>query len=739
MDSTSLNHYEERLYSVFKTFDVDNSEALSEAAVLALCDALQLEARGAALVDTLFERRDQRVTFAQFRSGLLAVLADPAPPSSAPPPAPAPAEPPPAPAKPASDDDSSGREVAPKFVFGSKKYGRRSRPSRGRPSSSSPPSAPPQPPADPAAELELDHSSRVDAERALQLCRRLHMDGIDRRLVERVFETVPAGETTVGEFFDRLNALLSSSVDGAGAVAEAGALPGGERDQDEDDSLPTELVAEAWEAAGVQRARRLLAELGFSGAALHAAALERALDEECGALHEPAGHSARALLLLAALALARLRRDRTARRAADVAAERDRLRADVDEANRRARILAQEVDENHARLEADLMASLRRAETKHAEALRAVELERAAERERAAGERARFEEELARRVEAEQKLRAEAEAQRARAERLEARVAESEERVLAGERERARLAEELAAAAARAGGEAGEARRAADELAACADELRAENARLRDRCDELCAQLEARPRAPAEPAPPHTWHEEASAAVPLVTVPVKILEGESPPVSLEPSAAEAAEGTDAETEVAILRADLARAEEFHAEERLRFEELVKELETSLEAMREEYDRCEEYWSNKLQQERADSDARLRELQGRLQDLQRQYELSSSARLPAVPEQPSLEQQAQELDAAAADLARRDAALDARDAELARRDADLARRDAELSAKRKELARRERDLARLAHGLDALRRAAVSYTLFSVSAALPQDMTPYYIYLVLILE
>uniref|UniRef100_A0A2A4K188 EF-hand domain-containing protein n=1 Tax=Heliothis virescens TaxID=7102 RepID=A0A2A4K188_HELVI len=135
MDEASMNRYEKQLYTVFKTFDVDNEEALDRSAVHKLCDALQLEDRGAALVNTLFERRSDRVTFAQFRNGLLAVLggaggdtsrAVPAPPPPQPPADPQQPDPPPH----HSDEDSSGREVAPKFVFGSKKYGRRSRPSR---------------------------------------------------------------------------------------------------------------------------------------------------------------------------------------------------------------------------------------------------------------------------------------------------------------------------------------------------------------------------------------------------------------------------------------------------------------------------------------------------------------------------------------------------------------------------------------------------------------------------------
>ncbi|XP_049868116.1 LOW QUALITY PROTEIN: blastoderm-specific protein 25D, partial [Pectinophora gossypiella] len=725
MDSTSLNQYEERLYSVFKTFDVDNEEALNKAAVLQLCDALQLEQRGAALVDTLFERRDQRVTFAQFRSGLLAVLGDPPPPSP-----PLRPETPPPP----SDDDSSGREVAPKFVFGSKKYGRRSRPTRvaAAPAPAPPPAEPPPVAPVPAA-LDLDHESRVDCDGALRLCRRLHMDGIDRRLVERIFESSSTAETTVGEFFDRLNASLTSSI-GDGIAEDAGAAATG----DVEAALPAALVVEEWERVGVPDPRRLLAELGFDAAALVAAELNRALDDELRALAEPP--DARTSLTTAALALARLRLERV-RRAGDVAAaERDRMRLDVDEANRRARILAQEVDENHARLEAELTATLRRTEVRHAEAARFVERERLAERERAAAERAELEAELARRADAEQRLRAEADVLRERLRAGEARAAAAEARAAAAEREGARLAAAAQAAEARAGGAQGAAAQAGAALAAAADELRRDNARLRDRCDELAAQLEARARPRPPAAAPHTWHEEAGAAPVVVTVvaPSVAEGGESPPVSLDlvplPATTErpaSAGEPDAREELAALRARLEEADARHRDEKIRLEDLVKELETSLEQMRVEYERCEEYWSGKLEDEREllaeeqrAGDERLAELVAKVAEYERQY---AGARLPPIPEAPALERQAAELEAELArarrrhaDLQRRDADLQRRDAELQRRDAELQRREAELQCRHQELQRRrddaqrrERDLARLAAGLDTLRRVAVS--------------------------
>lgn len=524
MDGVSMNHYEKQLYSVFKTFDVDNEESLNKSAVLELCDALQLEDRGAALADSLFERRADRVTFAQFRNGLLSVLgAEPA----APPAAPAPAA---APCLSQSDDDSSGREVAPKFVFGSKKYGRRSRPQRSTAADEAP-----EPRAASVSRLDtedkrarssqqmryrrstsamdcrerraaygapgFDHDRRVDCEQALALCRDLCMDGIDRALVDRIFEEAPADHVTVGEFFDRLNASLTTSLE----TTRAGDDVPEDVDEadDADEGASTAQMVRAWEAAGVPRPGRLLMELGFAAATLRPPDLERALDDELRALAEPLDErrDARVVLLVAALELNRFRFRRARRRADVAAAERDKMRADVAEANRRADLLALENDETHARMQAELAAGARRAEARHAEALRLAAAEGAAERERAAAAAARLEAELAQRTEAERRLREEIEALSSRANEAQARASAAEARAAAAEREAARVATELsvAAAKARAAEDAG-AGEQVQALTTQLGELRRENERLRDRNDELCAALEARARRAAAAA-----------------------------------------------------------------------------------------------------------------------------------------------------------------------------------------------------------------------------------------------
>ncbi|XP_068632838.1 ninein homolog isoform X2 [Battus philenor] len=672
----------------------------------------KLEDRGVALVDSLFERRSGRVTFAQFRNGLLSVLgggeaasmpatavADaPAAPVAVAPAAPT------APSIAHSDDESSGREVAPKFVFGSKKYGRRSRPQQVSSESTPRPrvasdsrldgerarqrmrckrsasAVESREPADPAAFAELEHERRVDRDGALALCRSLRMNGIDSRRVDGVFDQVPADEITVGDFFDQLNVSLTTSIastlDGATATAHDSLL--GSEENKMEEALPSDAVVEAWERAGVQRPRRLLLELGFAAATVRPPDLERALDDELQALTAPHDRKdARHIIFWASLALLRLRLERSEQAASVAIAERDKLRLDLAEANRRARLLAQDVDENHARIEAELKASLRQVEVRHAEATRAAAAEVSGERERAAAERLRLEEEIARRVETEGRLRVEAGELRARLLDLESRALAAEDKAQQAERERARLAAE-ARAAEQCGLSVAEAECvAAARHEAVLEDLRRENKALRDRNDELCAELEAAPRthsswrdeAPLETSLPLYEPADTQRAVGIGTLRNVVARIRALSSSIDDNCATCSAVARI---VSILNAEVMGVDASvqsepcpyldaskHAEapdstkqidldEKAQLMEVISGLESSLEQLRLEYDKCEEYWSRKLDEEREifneeqrAGDARLADLAAKIADYERQF---ARAPMPAIDECAALEHQ-----------------------------------------------------------------------------------------------
>ncbi|XP_069016644.1 ninein-like [Embiotoca jacksoni] len=116
-DGSGPDQYEEQLKEVFDSFD-GGGGALNPEELSALCQSLQLD--HSALLHALLQNQDHdrlpsRVDFDQFKDALIQVL------SSA-------AEPPAAQHKPSPEPVSDSPEIQPKFVKGSKRYGRRSTP-----------------------------------------------------------------------------------------------------------------------------------------------------------------------------------------------------------------------------------------------------------------------------------------------------------------------------------------------------------------------------------------------------------------------------------------------------------------------------------------------------------------------------------------------------------------------------------------------------------------------------------
>ncbi|KAE8290247.1 Ninein [Larimichthys crocea] len=116
MDDTQEQDYEERLKEVFNSFDASGSGSLCTEELADLCQSLHLDDATPALLHALLQNQDRltaRVDFDAFKNALIQVLS-----SSVEPPQ-AEQESPPKPESP---------EIQPKFVKGSKRYGRRSTP-----------------------------------------------------------------------------------------------------------------------------------------------------------------------------------------------------------------------------------------------------------------------------------------------------------------------------------------------------------------------------------------------------------------------------------------------------------------------------------------------------------------------------------------------------------------------------------------------------------------------------------
>uniref|UniRef100_A0A3P8SQR9 Ninein n=1 Tax=Amphiprion percula TaxID=161767 RepID=A0A3P8SQR9_AMPPE len=115
-DGQEQDQYEERLKEVFNSFDASGCGSLCPEELSDLCQSLHLDDATPALLQALQQNQDRltaRVDFDQFKNALILVLSSAIEPQQAEP------EPLPKPESP---------EIQPKFVKGSKRYGRRSTP-----------------------------------------------------------------------------------------------------------------------------------------------------------------------------------------------------------------------------------------------------------------------------------------------------------------------------------------------------------------------------------------------------------------------------------------------------------------------------------------------------------------------------------------------------------------------------------------------------------------------------------
>lgn len=68
MDVNTTDPYEQKLYNMFKSFDIQSMGSLDKSALLELCTTLELKDRSAKLVANLIDpKRNNRVTFNEFK------------------------------------------------------------------------------------------------------------------------------------------------------------------------------------------------------------------------------------------------------------------------------------------------------------------------------------------------------------------------------------------------------------------------------------------------------------------------------------------------------------------------------------------------------------------------------------------------------------------------------------------------------------------------------------------------
>ncbi|XP_063240815.1 ninein-like protein isoform X2 [Bacillus rossius redtenbacheri] len=875
MEEQELDPYEKQLLVEFESCDEAREGSLDLSGLQQLCDKLQLDDHGqelmAYIVGCQFTEPNKRITFQEFRAGLLAFLEESQNVMKT--------------TKEISGRGSPDREVSPKFVFGKKKYGRRSRPESAefdeqdddgedsdlelvvsidgehqevfmRPRQERNEARLQQ---DEIVNLGGDSANNCDlprqpgqawscgvagdggeAEGLRAACARLgvgHDGFLDDKELARVCQAVGmeslAGEI-VRELFEKLNVdsrgrisleecLVLLRGGGAPSPAHRGLQrsqelsrapePGGTLgDPAEKDSQCADLsamsvraVEELWEAASVPGARRLLRDLGYHGAAQSGAVsvpeLGAALEEE---LRQPGGP--REALLQAALCLCRAEARGLRSRVEQVTAERDKLRADIVEANERAALLAQEVDDHHARLQEAARLQVRLLEQRHAQATKELAEQMGAEREQLAAQNARLERQLSLLQEEDARLRAELAASRSVRPSLSLSVLlllENE----GLERENQSLQEQLSDARLQAQKHAAslqgmqhwaselERRQQQEQVLPLLEQvqqLQAENMQLRDQCDELSSKCETlaarasrsvgvqaggdwdpaeessgggtkrRGRSPGEPrasavagdgegATPRVGKIRrccnGDSAVDVLSVPgtaglareavvgagtdagltagdtsqssaqgdasevarlhlrISCLEQELERVSGSPAASAEQEprsgpaaGETGETAPAtqLVKGQLKQVlgvvrDEEETEGEVDTAARCRALERSLELLRLEYERCEDYWAGKLEEERrlseqeqAAGDDKLAELLARIREYEETWgprdgrsEDSGEDRLSTVEERASLERQVTELEEECEELRQR------AEHERARRGEEMARLSLQL--------------------------------------------------------
>lgn len=133
-----------------------------------------------------------------------------------------------------------------------------------------------------------------------------------------------------------------------------------------------------WESSGISNAKKLLLNLGFSIDQIHVTQLSTALDDELQGLQNDKETTP---LLKASLALHKAEVNALRQALRQLGAENRKLCTDNRDANRRAAIIAQEIDERHATLENTTKSEIKILEQRHSEIVRDLTKQLAADRE----------------------------------------------------------------------------------------------------------------------------------------------------------------------------------------------------------------------------------------------------------------------------------------------------------------------------------------------------------------------
>ncbi|XP_026834579.1 blastoderm-specific protein 25D isoform X5 [Drosophila erecta] len=655
----SADPYEQKLYQMFRSCETQCG-LLDEKSLLKLCSLLELRDQGSALIASLGGSHQLGVSFGQFKEALLnflgsefdgttssgfiersLVITDEPLTSTY-------IESPP---------ESSDREVSPKLVVGTKKYGRRSRPQQG------------------IYELSVTDSDNTDEDQ-LQQEKQRSLNGCDELGVQVQRSSsqsdLPGSRRlrsvhTSGSKLKRCASLparrkINSNSTGAATSPTAAAklkhlsIQSQAQHSSSVESLDTvtpqqletisvHSIIEAWELASIPNTRNLLHVLGFDEEEeVNLQQLTKALEEEMRGLdgdHEQSNM----LRALAALQAAELGNYRVAYRQQHE--ENLKLRADNKAANQRVALLAVEVDERHASLEDSSKKQVQQLEQRHASMVRELTLRMSNDRDHWTSMTGKLEAQLKSLEQEEIRLRTELELVRTENLELESEQQKAHIQLTELLEQNIKLNQELAHRPSSISGtpehspmrpgrhsedKEEEMLQLMEKLAA----LQMENAQLRDKTDELTIEIESlnveliRSKTKGKKQEKQEKQEDQESAAtatkrrgdspskthlteesPRLGKQRKCTEGEQSDASnsgdwlalnseLQRSQSQDEELTSLRQRVAELEKELKAAREGRS---LTPESRSKELEASLEQMQRAYEECEDYWQTKLSEER----------------------------------------------------------------------------------------------------------------------------------------
>ncbi|XP_065209519.1 ninein homolog [Planococcus citri] len=535
-----IDPYEGQLLAVFKSCDNTGNGVLDQNGFIKLCDTLQLEdAHRSQLSSQLCINGKCNIAFNQFRDALLTILSALKSPSDEYP-------------SPIGSIESPEQEISPKFVFGGKKYGRRSRPAstdqdeekidRGlsgsgddifcsdsgysnellmetdyKDKSKDVNESPLSPGEDFEIEAFCQHlgvleDDKIASHELIPICSSL---GIPNSLCEIIRENISKlqvtdNDITYKELFPlirKLGCFTASSPVVAKNIGLSGPTPFSENEISSVDINATgcisyDTLVYLFENAGISDASTFLNDLGISPQFdVHLSELAIQLQEELMNIQRCMDDSSNPmytllnphLLLLQASVVVSQAQIKWYRSSVEqMQCERDKLRNDLLVANERASLLAQEVDDNHARMENSLQMKLKLLEQKHAEQIKKLTFQWSAEREQLTSQNLKMEKQLEQLLHDETKLRTEVASLKQDYENLEKENRNLLDQLVNAETVRTELEKEIQRLSSlkKKVLELESSNEQAISFLEKMNQLQAENNRLRDKNDELEVELE---------------------------------------------------------------------------------------------------------------------------------------------------------------------------------------------------------------------------------------------------------